>query len=265
MRIGLLDVIMMAAAALFPFPFVIYFSSLYFCFDPYYFVLGDVLGDPNYERVSTTVYILCLAIQAFLTFCVFECCRTISLAGMIIIQLIDVLQEKFQDMLASKIKDVDTLQISLTLFVHLSIICKNFQSALQEGITLSITMCFWAIVVGGWVVIKARHLIPFFMYFMLLIAWAVVFVCLIIVLTLYSHFCERSDYLTWRLKFMAEKIHAEFCTILGRRRLRILKLQSRAFIPIRIYYYPFLVIDREFCRTTAGNLFDRLFDAILIF
>lgn len=96
--IGLVDAVWLGMVILLlPFSFVTFFSSLYFCFDPYYFVPGVILGDPSNNYVSSTIYIMCLVFRACFVCCAFECELTITLAAMILIQLIDTLQSKFRD------------------------------------------------------------------------------------------------------------------------------------------------------------------------
>lgn len=264
--LGLVDLALVGIAGLIPpLPFVIFISSLYFCFDPYYFVLGDVVGDPDFENVSFAVYFTCFLLRACLTFCAFESIRTITLAGMVIMHVIDTLQDKFCDILTYKIKDVRVLQFVLGLFLRLSIIFKSFKYTVEEGITIQITVSFWFIVVAVWVIIKARPLVPLFMYIMTVVVFVVVYLCAIILLKSLSNFYERSENMTSRLKLSARQLHTNSCTVLSRHQLLILKLHSRAFLPIRICFCPFLLTNREFCMNTASNLFDRIFDAILIF
>lgn len=54
------------------------------------------------------------------------------------------------------------------LFVRLSIISKKIKSALEEGATIGISIMFWVPVFNALVVIKARPVVPYFMYVMIL-------------------------------------------------------------------------------------------------
>ncbi len=140
----MVDVILLCIASLVPpLPFVIFLSSLYFCFDPYYFIIGDIIGDPNYERVSSTTNYICFGLRAFLTLCSFECARTVILGSMVMGTCVDVIQNHFQSMLNRQVDNCITVMYSLIQYKRLIIICINVRLLLQEGTTLCITGAFW--------------------------------------------------------------------------------------------------------------------------
>lgn len=263
--IGIADVNLLCIASLVPpLPFVIYFSSLYFYFDPFYFILGDIIGDPNYQSVSSTAYFICFVLRAFLTLCSFECDRTITLGAMVIGLTVDTIRTHFQDILNFQMDHYLTLQDSILQFKRQRVVCVNVRTLLQECVTLVITSIFSAVVIVAWVVIKAHKEVPLLMYLMVFCVWFTALIALIISLRVISGFCERSAFLTWELQQHTNLMQREFKTVEKKKKLFILKKEARACLFKYLYYYPFLAIDEQFCNNTLQNLF-RIFDVLMIF
>lgn len=264
--IGIVDVTLLCIASLVPpLPFVIYFSSLYFCFDPYYFILGDIVGDPSYQSVSSTVYFTCCVLRAFMSLCSFECARTITLGAMVMGLTVDNMQTHFQDILNFKMDHYFMLLYSVLQFKHLRIVCVNVGTLLQECMSLLITSIFSGVVIVAWVVFKAYREVPLLMYLMTLCVWFIALIALIVSLRVISRFCERSSFLTFELQQHTNLMQRKCKTVARKKKLLILKKEARAYRPVQIYYYPFLAIDEQFCKNTFKNMFDRIFDILIIF
>lgn len=115
-RSNVTDMSMLGVAVLIPpLPFVIFFSSLYFKFDPYYFVLGDLIGDASYQNTTVTMFTVCLICRGFLTLCAFECARTITLIIMLLLLVLDNLQCQSQNIVERIYCNYFVLK---TLFLH---------------------------------------------------------------------------------------------------------------------------------------------------
>lgn len=248
-----------------PLPFVAIITTLFVHIDPFYFIYGDLLGNPGFKNTSALFKTILWILRAFPCLCGFECARTISLAVMLLFVIVDILRKQFHNMFVSKIPDLSALRHMLLKFMHLTIICINIKSNLQEGLTLAITASFWATVLGAWMILNTYHSIPLFLYMFVCVSMVIVALGVFIGLTVLSKFCEHSECLTLKLKGKAKKLYANCKTISMRKELLVMKKNMRALVTIKIYYYPFLVIDAQFCRDTASNLVDKILDSVLIF
>ncbi len=264
--VNFLDIIFICCAILAPpIPFVILFSSIYYQFDPFYFILGDSFGDPHFERVSTSVHLLCLASRICSACCGFECVRQLSFALLMFFQVQDVLQLQCCDLINLKILNVVQLEASLLEFRKVSLASVITRPPLEELLGIFITGAFWECVVLSSVLIKAYLLVPFFMYIITIFVWILSFFGLIIDLTILSRFCGNARLLTERLKSETNLMHCKYWVIGERKKQLVLKKMSKSFMVFRMYYYPLLPIDEQFCKDAARNLFERIFDAVLIF
>ncbi len=262
----MVDIVLLGTAILIPFlPYIILFSSLYFCFDPYYFVLGDLFGVPSFQNKPLFEYTIMLILRGFVASCGFECSRTISYGIMVLILVLNRLYIETSLIISAKITSLRSLLQKFSIFRALSIISTNLRSTSEEIFTFFITAEFWALVIASYLIIRAREEVPMYMYGMIVISWVISSVQFLTALTILSIFSARSVVLIWRLNKETRMLYACSGNLSERRNLLIMKKKAFAFTPIRLYFYPFIPIDEQFCKDTLRNQLGRTFDAILMF
>ncbi len=238
------------ATVLPPFPIVIVVISLYFNFDPYFYIFGDILTYFDIDYSPGFIFWACIVVRGVLLLCSFECCRTLSLATMLVIHAVDLLQTNIQSLLSYKITNIAVLTICFRKLRKLNIVYINFKSFLQKCVTTLLTTGFWGVVIGTWIIIKAYHQVPFFMYVTFFNAIVNFFLAMAIFLKILSTFCTSSDLLAITLKQNTNRLYANCRTVTSRKELLEAKKVSRAVITITICFDPFLVIDEQFCKNT---------------
>ncbi len=264
--VNLLDVVIFVAAVItITLPPILYFSALYLCLDPCYYVIGDIIGYSSYKSASTFTYIIITLVRAFVSFSCFECARTITLTGMIGLHFVDHLKSVICGMCEYKIHDSHSLKCSFIQFRTLSVIFTSIQSSLAKCLTLTIAGGFWGIVISAWMVIRIYNVIPIHMYLIICAMLPLLFVAFVILLTMFTIFCMYWDYLTWRLNMKTNRLYACCKSVSSRNILLGLKKECKSFRIIRFYVYPLLHIDKQFCEDVARNLFEKILDTLLIF
>ncbi len=263
--IGMLDITLLGLATVLPpFPIAIVVFSLYFNFDPYFYILGDIVAYFNIDNSSVFIFWVCIVMRGVLLLCSFECCRTISLVTMLVIHAVDILQTNIQNLLNYKILNIAVVTICFRKLRKLIIVYINFKSFLQACITNLLTTGFWTIVIGTWMIIKAYHQVPFLMYVTFFNTIVNFFLAMALFLKIMSAFCTSSDLLTMTLKQNTNRLYANCRTVTSRKESLMAKKVSRAVITLKICFEPFLVIDEQFCKNTIQNLLDRILDGLLM-
>lgn len=243
----------------------IYFSSLYFKFDPYYFIFGDLVGDSTYQQTTSFEFIVCLVLRALLTLCAFECARSNTYLIMVLLLVINSLQLQIQDMLNYGRFSYLGLRRILFKFRYLSFVYVNIRASLQEYMTLGICALFWGTVIGFWLLIRAHKSFSPLLYLMSLITALMAFLTICIWLTLLLKYSNSTILLRSIMRNEANKVHAICKYGTMAKETLVMKKETLIELPIRMYLHPFILIDCGFCKATVKNLLERIFDAILIF
>ncbi len=146
-----------------PLPIIAAHFSLYFNFDPYYYILGDIVAYCNIDNSSPFIFWVCTVMRGVILLCSFECCRTMSLVIMLIIHAVDTWQTNIHSLEFNKFTNNAVLTNCFKKFIKLTIVYVTFGSFLQ-CVTVVLTTGFWIVVIGTWIIIKAYHQLPMFMH-----------------------------------------------------------------------------------------------------
>lgn len=244
-----------------PAPFFIFSLGLYLELDPYYFILGDIFGDPNYENVTGFLWNLSFLLRAFTLLCVFESTRTISFAAMILCVVLKRLLCHVQKLFALKLSNRMSLTFGSHMFKLLSVLNGLIRGVLQDALSVSIFYFFWSVVVYVWLAIRALNVLPTYVHLLLLTGLVLVVISGLIFPTLFTEITEKSKLTTIKFRHMATL----FYTQRRRKRLLVLKKVSLALRPIIMYYRPFIILDRKFCSNMNANLVSVIINVLLVF
>lgn len=246
-------------------PFLILSTSLYFNYDPYYFILNDIFG-PD-ERSSVLVSNLRFGFRFLTVLAGFECSRT---AVFMVLYLSIILFEVFlciQRLVSLKLTRSSFRAIEiLRIYTKFLVAFSKIENFVMQLVSILISIFYWAMVFLSWIVIRLRERIPDEMYAFILVLDVVLWLFTISFIIVV---CSMDDIVSgmvnsWRLDAARNYCATRFFTAASKRKLFYIKKWSIALQPLRLKYEPFLVLDQQFIRDFFSQVVERVFDAIII-
>lgn len=239
--------------------FIVYVTSIIFCFDPLYFVLQDLLPrSASWNWVS-------LATRLIFTYATFEVTRTIGFIFYVFVVITDRFIQILDNILFNISKTLPTLERSHKRSLNLTLVLKRMSVAADQAVTNLYSSSFWGIVVGGWLVVNGYGMIPVHIYWLICSMGPVCIGFLFFTLIFVGNACDRSTTVTRKLRF-ASSVHYSVNKSQDRKNKRILMKKCKNLQPMALIYLPVSQpIGRRFARDWFQNIVDRLFDAIILF
>ncbi|CAL8127989.1 unnamed protein product [Orchesella dallaii] len=235
----------------------IYFGALYLNFDVYYFILEDL-----FEKSADIRWIL-FGFRAVVTFAAFEVTRIILSSIIVVILDIHLLQQ------CVCLLSSPTCRVSYTHLMkeyrRMIVVYRKVKPIIDGLLSLGTTSFFQALVCSTWLIIKGFDKIPLVMYVLMALFAVGVVVVGGFLLTIISGLVAGSVQVVEKCRWEARLTSVMMWSKQGRLEAHALRLEADALHPIRIFYKPFLLIDREFVRRIVNGAMGRIFDAILIF
>ncbi|CAL8110317.1 unnamed protein product [Orchesella dallaii] len=139
-------------------PWVTLVCSLYFRFDPSFFVFEDIFG-PYHSR-SLASNCMTFSMRAVLFTGAFECARTISFLCLMLVILVIKVQECV-NLLGKHVKRYEDI---ITDYSHLKLVYNQMAPFVVDDLSLIISAGFWFFVAAGWIIVKGHSVIPVYMY-----------------------------------------------------------------------------------------------------
>lgn len=248
--------------SLFHMSFVIFFASLYFDFDPLYFLLEDLTTIPPHKRST--------GLQTFLYFI-----RVVSLSGLFetgrllcasIFSAL-LLLEKIQKCLT--VLNSVSGQISLTrvmvLYNQLSVVYRISEKFLLEILSFGISMGFCVLICVLYLCIKCRLIMPGPLYAVFVFVAAVCVPCMFVVLSCIANVCEMCLIFLRRVNIRTKFYWCDGKSVSQRKEGLTLKAAARGLRKLHIAYKPFLNIDNTFVFITFNFWMLRLIDVVITF
>ncbi len=255
-----------------PASILIYICSLYFNFDPLYFLIQEAKLY-NAQYVGTfSANLMCFILRAFAAAGGFECTRILSYMTVNLFITLNSLQRCviLIGMRTVAITRVFKVEINILKYQNLRLIYTILQPVIENILSFVISMCFVLLVVLFWIVIKSEVAKLSVIMYLLFVAIAVALVPLVFVLlTLIALLCDDCVKFTKTCKvrvdlFFVSQTATSVMSTVFRTKLFVLKMKAKDLSPIRIAYKPFLQIDRRFTIKFFGNAIFRLFDSLLL-
>ncbi|CAL8127987.1 unnamed protein product [Orchesella dallaii] len=235
----------------------IYFGSLYLNFDPYYFILEDLFGK------SAEIQWILFGFRAVVTLAAFEVARIILSYTIVVIIDIHILQQ------CVSLLSSPTCQVSYTHLMkeyrRMIVVYRKVKPMIDGMLSLGTTSLFQALVCSTWLIIKGLDKIPLVMYVLMALFAIGVVVVGGFLLKIISELVAGSVRVVEKCRLEARLTSVMMWNKQGRLEAHALRLEANALHPIRIFYKPFLLIDREFVRRIVNGVMGRIFDVILIF
>lgn len=243
-------------------PFAILVCSLYFRFDPYYFVIQDIIGRNNDLAVSTKY--ICIIFRFFVVLAGFEVNRFLSLLiycnSIVIVRICIFVGNISQIKLTANTKRSYKIISWYTKFL----VCfREIQELVAQLNSLFISFGYWVVVVLTWGIVRLRGLMVGEI-FALIIGFDICnFLLLIIVVVIVSRLDASINKVIIRWGNESDLNYC--CQFEKQNDLVILQKITASLQPLQIEYKPFFVVNKEFGRDVCKNLVGRVFDVILIF
>lgn len=237
-------------------PWVILFTSLTFKFDPFYFVLEDLMPVSS----SRSIFLTCLNFTIRFVGLIgsFECGRVLGYFGVAFIIL-------------AYNGSIIILNVARFFIPSKQILCKYPQACVLVSclippfcrmFSMTVSCLFWLLVFYWWLCIKASGKIPMLVYLSIVILSVTLLPGLVVGLRIILKFSDASSKTLQRCR-MQIRITGNKKT--NKESTKLDLLQLRALKPIKFLYYPFNVIDQQFECYLLQNCMLRLCDALLIF
>ncbi|CAL8127985.1 unnamed protein product [Orchesella dallaii] len=235
----------------------IYFGSLYLNFDPYYFILEDLFGKSEDLRWPL------FGFRAVVTLAAFETARLILTYPSVVILDIHILQQCVSLLCSPSCRASFThLMIE---YRRMIVVYRKVKPLIDCVLTFGVTSMFWALICTSWLVIKGFGKIPLVMYVLMLFFVIGLIICGAIMLIIISRLVAGSVQVVEKCRWEARLTSVMIWSKKGRLEAHALRLEADALHPIRIFYKPFLLIDKEFVRRSVNGVMGRICDAVLIF
>lgn len=253
---------LIVAACGFIIPLFVYFCSLIFSIDPLYYILDDIQDPPTIR--STFSSCSCFGIRVVSLFPGFEAGRILSCGLMVVLLILLVIQQCGNLLKQPKIKV--SLEQIIVWYKRFSLQFVTLQPLVQDFVSLIINVLFWDCVLLYWIAIKAKDQIPQYMYYMLTFSAIMITLFLGVMLTLVSVLSETSNLIIQFWQAKARKIYVQ-AKVTGRKCVqeKINYFEMKGLWPIRIWYAPFLKINRWFSMSVLDYVIDRLVVLLLMF
>lgn len=263
--LGLYAMIGLACCAIMV-PFVILFCSLYFRFDPYYFVLQDVFGPFALQKYEIRCF--CFLVRFVTVLAGFECSRSGTLGIYCYSYLIGSINI-FVSSVSRLHLSIDTKRsLEITrIYIEFLVCLRGILELLMHFNSIIISVGYWAVILLTWAVVKLRSYLAIEVFAMILsldiCSYLLVTFGVVIISKLDVNINEALN--RWAIEAKQAYYDAILCSRDVRRQLLNLRKITASLQPVQLEYKPFFVMDHDFMIDISKNLFLRVFDAILIF
>ncbi|CAL8098609.1 unnamed protein product, partial [Orchesella dallaii] len=247
-----------------------YFGSLYLKFDPYYFIFNDILvslyptkSPSDVLLESTWLRWVVLGIRATLMLTALEACRILMTYGLVLAIDMRSLQRCAQ-VLTTLVDGVECVVVMVE-YRKMVVVFRSLKSLMDDSVSMFTTFLFWAMVGSCFLIIKAFGKIPHVMYSVVVLFVVGAFLAAMVFLHIICNLVSDTETIVGWCKWETGITRCGIQSAEKRRKDLALKLEAKSMHPIRVQYKPFLMINREFIRTSINAALERIFDAILLF
>lgn len=246
-------------------PFAILFCSLYFHFDPYYFVVQDIFG--RIEHQSMAIKCTCFMFRFIIVLAGFEASRVgvfaIYCFANIILQLFIFISSISRLRMTTNSKRAYRI---FWMYKKFLVCFREIQDLLAQFNSLLISLSYWGIVLLTCAVVKLKTFLVVEMFALLLGLDLCVFLLLSFGVAIISKLdaCVKEAIARWGNEIKMNSCRRVTDTVSDKKEMLTLERVFESLQPVRMEYKPFFVMDQEFRRDMSKNLVLRIFDGILI-
>ncbi len=236
-------------------PWAVLLTTTVYPIDPFSYLMTGLVTTTS---VVDLISYICICFDGPMVLSGFELARCLGNAGVLLIIGISVAARTSR---LFKFGNLSSLR-TLIMYRYLVLLYSQFMSLVELACSVSISIMFWGLVAGWWVIVKRYEQVPGFVYFFI-VSFCVIFttgfeISLFIAARIGEEILNtiRKVRLNTKMDFLSKyKL---------RKWRKVLYLTENATRPIRLPYSQGIYIDREFFLSTMLNLFSHVVDAILI-
>lgn len=246
-------------------PFAILFSSLYFRFDPFYFVFQDIFGEA--EKQTELTKCVCFIIRFIIVLAGFEASRTGILAIYCFVNVIIhicrfINSISYLDLTTNTKRAFEIFR----LYKKFLVCFREIQELFEQLNSLLTSLSYWGVVLLTGAVVKLRNFMVPEMFALILGLDLVIFLLLSFGVAINSMLDASITEAIARWGKESERNYSKrrLCSLEERKDLLVLRKVLRSLQPLRIQYKPFFTINQEFRIDMSKKLVEQVFDGILL-